>query len=170
MAKYGITLRSQKRKENVVQLRITITELLNEGRLKYGTKLATELVKFADRMEADVKRAKKVEQTLGENSGTKDGRHVADREPRADHKKTAEYIRRFADTAELHNVQRGLIQISDVHKSIERQMLPKQPKPEVLHDEDLQPEEKWDYRRRKSVLYDEYDTERKRNPYSADLD
>ncbi|GBE83207.1 hypothetical protein SCP_0502540 [Sparassis crispa] len=103
--------------DKVSHLRATVQQLLQEGRLRNGTKLATELISFADNMEARLVE-RKPEAQVGESA-------KADQEPAEASQlktdsvsptKTLECLIEAAARADSR--QRRLVHLLDVHQSV----------------------------------------------------
>ncbi|KAH9949875.1 ankyrin [Amylocystis lapponica] len=132
-----------KQKDELPRLRTTIQGLLKEGRLRSGTKLTTELLAFADKMEAklvaeEAKAAgKEVKVEATGHATTEDSENIS---------KTCEVLQ--AAIAQHPATQaRYLVHLIDVHRSV-RSSLDKSKtvieQARNTHDEELAAEEKVD--------------------------
>ncbi|KAH9930561.1 ankyrin [Amylocystis lapponica] len=132
-----------KQENELPRLRTTIQALLKEGRLRNGTTLTTELLAFADKMEAKLVAEKAKANTAGEETeGEAAGRATAEDTP--DISKTRKVL--LTAVAERPAAQaRYLVHLIDVHRSVHSSLNSNSSKNDVwraqkTHDEELAPE------------------------------
>ncbi|PCH39932.1 ankyrin [Wolfiporia cocos MD-104 SS10] len=127
----------------IPRLRATVEALLEEGRLRAGTKLATELVKFTERMEARLKEEKRV----AEAENLKNPPEAKEEEFKTeldDHERPRETLKALqkALAARPFAQTRMLIHLSEVHTSVQKSLdrskkTTEQPQAHEEHDDIL---------------------------------
>ena len=108
--------RPQPTEEDVQKLKDTVERLNAQGRLRNGTKLATELVAFASKIEADVK--KRAEAAAAADEKKED--EGAEFKPLMEDRncwKTLDYI--ASAVASKPHLRRQLVHLDDVHRSVD---------------------------------------------------
>ncbi|KAI0750408.1 hypothetical protein C8Q74DRAFT_1373995 [Fomes fomentarius] len=100
--------------DEVESLRKTLEGLISQGRLRTGTKLATELVAFADRLENEAKKKADSDDKNGTVKEDEDG--SLELWDTADGGKTLDYI--TGVITQKSGLRRQLVHLSDVHVSV----------------------------------------------------
>ncbi|KAH9944572.1 ankyrin [Amylocystis lapponica] len=132
-----------KQEDELPRLRATIQALLKEGRLRNGTKLTTELLSFADKMEAKLvaEKAKATTMATGEEAKAKAVGRVTAQDTQ-DVSKTREIL--LAAVAERPAAQaRYLVHLIDVHRSVHSSLNSSKNvawRAHNAHDDELAPE------------------------------
>ncbi|KAI0367118.1 ankyrin [Pilatotrama ljubarskyi] len=99
--------------KDVKLLKETVDMLLASGRLRNGTKLATELVAFANKLEAEVQ--KRAEAEAKEDQSAELNSDVKAAQDQRDQTKTLAYI---TGAVAAHPSRRGLVHLFEVHRSV----------------------------------------------------
>jgi hypothetical protein len=137
------------KEEDIIELRTTIDGLLDTGHLKNGTKLATELLSFAEKMDAQVSKRRNAG-----NFGLDEHQPSLSFLGTEPHYRISRLIKKFQDSAADLDIKRDLIHILDVYKSVNNQM-PWTPRNMnvMVNTEGLQPEDQIADHRAKSLLF-----------------
>jgi hypothetical protein len=113
----------EKQKVEIPKLRATLDALVADGRLVYGTKLATELFAFAGRMEEKlaIEIARK---DAAKDSNVKEEDSEVDH--RASHGTTARVYALLRDATAVRSGRRQLVHLADVQRSVQRSLAAQQ--------------------------------------------
>ncbi|OBZ73133.1 hypothetical protein A0H81_06697 [Grifola frondosa] len=107
-----------KQEAEVQKFRTTVADLLSEGRLRSGTKLATELLAFADKMETalvDAKAAEEAKASMAAAEAQAKGENITEIEDTNSPSKTLAYLQ---DIVRARPGGRRLVHLIDVHRSV----------------------------------------------------
>jgi Ankyrin repeats (3 copies) len=106
----------EKKKVQIPKLRVTLDALLADGRLVRGTKLATELLSFAARLER-----KLAIEVVRKNAAGKDDEED-DVDPMAQISDPTRTYALLRDAAASHPKRRRLVHLTDVQRSVQRSL------------------------------------------------
>ena len=113
----------EKQKVEIPKLRATLDGLVADGRLVYGTKLATELFAFAGRME------EKLAMEVARKDAAKDS-DVKEEDSEVDHlvshSTTAGMYALLRDATAVRSGRRQLVHLADVQRSVQRSLAAQQ--------------------------------------------
>lgn len=107
----------------------TLQRLTAQGRLRSGTKLATELAAFAQRLEGEVKKRTEAEAAEAEQKAKEGGEEKLQLTEGGDATKTLDYIAEAV--AKNNGVRRRLVHLIDVHVSVKGSLDRTTQKPQI---------------------------------------
>ncbi len=114
---------------DIQKLKDTVERLVEQGRLRNGTKLATELAAFIDKVEAETKKRAEAAVPADDQDADKDAEFQPLLEDR-DTWSTLDYI--MEAVASKPHLRRQLVHLSDVHRSVDGTLSRVGRKPDTL--------------------------------------